>query len=189
MLPPGLHLFTWAPPAAGGALPLRSGYLHFFGQREIKVLRYDPAIEDVPAPSEDEEVQVVSKDHLKAIDGELAAFPLYSGDRWRALTSCITASVLQSVVGPGGRVDGLMKVAGQADEDLPPRISTGENGELVVGSKSGDRELAFVQFELKRSWAPGSTGETVTRDSKDKTWLFGDVVGRLGGGEFGDLVS
>lgn len=184
MLPPGLHLFTWAPPAAGGALPLLSGYIHFFEQREIKVLRYDPQIEDVPAPTEDEEVQVVSRDHLKSIDRELAAYPLYAGDRWRALTGYITAAVLDSVVGFGGRVDGLMKVTGQADDEIPPRITAGKDGQLIIGSHVGERELGFVEFELKRSWAPGATGETVTRDAKDKTWLFNHVVGRLGGGKW-----
>lgn len=45
-----------------------------------------------------------------------------------------------------------------------------------------EKQLHFAKYDLKRSWAAGATGEEITRDARDKSWLLGHVVQtQLGG--------
>lgn len=55
------------------------------------------------------------------------------------------------------------------------------------GGEGSDREegVVFAALDLRKSFPPGASGAEVTRWSLDKSWLFGEVVGRVwGGGRF-----
>jgi len=165
-LPPGLHLITWSPPPSStpgpSAIPLRSALLHVFKPKERVVLAYDDAFETVPIPSPSEG-EVISDDHLKTLDNELAPYPFDGLEGWNALTSHISGDVVKDVLGASGRVDGIMQADGEEDE---------------VSSKvvDGERVMRFPVYRLKRSWRDGAVGEEVTRYARDKSWLMGDVL-------------
>ena len=39
-----------------------------------------------------------------------------------------------------------------------------------------EKKLRFADYDLKRSWRTGATGEEITRDSQDKSWLLGNII-------------
>jgi len=125
-------------------------------------LAYDEAFETVPIPSPSEG-EVISDDHLKTLDNELAPYPFHGLEGWNALTSHISGDVVKDVLGASGRVDGIMQADGEEDE---------------VSSKvvDGERVMRFPVYRLKRSWRDGAVGEEVTRYARDKSWLMGDVL-------------
>lgn len=202
-LPPGLHLITWTPPpqhatgsnstpAGPSAIPIRSGLIRYFQPKERYLLRYDPATESVLLPpAGDDTITVITDDRLRTLDREMAAYPFEGLETWKALTSEVTESILRDVVGDMGRLDGMTPVQGDEGsngKDLNRRgkreWSGKEEQELAAMFGMGDeRQLSFAQFDLKRSWRAGAVGEEVTRYSRDKSWLLGTVISRLGGGE------
>ena len=158
--------------AGPSAIPIRSGLLRVFQSRERVSLRYDPALEDVPLTSTTED-EIISDEHLRAIDRELAPYPFAGLDRWRRLTSHISQAVLDEVLGPSGRVDGLLQVDGDEEGD-----------DLARAVNGSERTMRFPTFKLKRSWREGAVGDEVTRYAKDKSWLMGHVAtSSLGSGE------
>ena len=121
---------------------------------------------------------IVSDDHVKALDKELAPYPLAELDDWKALTGFIEPDIVDQVIGPGGGlVDGLSPLEGGDGK------KDGQSAEMAMETGRGSSPvLHFTSFRLKKSWKEGSVGEEVTRYSRDKSWLFGDLC-RTAGGE------
>jgi A1 cistron-splicing factor AAR2 len=118
---PDLANIAGAGPAA---IPIRSALLRIWNPRERVILSYDRQTESVPhspssvsgAPNDEEEpAQVISEDHLRTLDPEMAAYPWDGFPRWSGLTNLITREVLSGVLG-NGRVDAMTPVEGEVDE-------------------------------------------------------------------------
>lgn len=176
-VPPGLHLITWSPPTGSSgpsSIPLRSSILRWFKPQERLLLRYNPATEGV-----DDVDGLITDDRLKALDAELAPYPFEGGGRWRSLITHITPEVVKSVLGEKrkGRIDGMTGVVGVEEEDV--RLNE------KSGTVEREEKLRFPEVDPKRSWREGAVGEEVTRYARDKSWQFGHVVERGGGGESG----
>ena len=170
-LTPGIHLISWSPAAASStagqsAIPLRSGLIHVFKPKERIVLSYDKESETVAETLGSGEL--ISDDHLKTLDAELAPYPFEGLDRWKALTRHISQDVVQTVLGPSERVDGMMQAEGEEDVE--------DGKECRARSATGHQTMRFPQFRLKRSWRDGAIGEEVTRYARDKSWLLGDLI-------------
>lgn len=167
-------MITWAAPsspsatAGPSAIPVRSARLRTWASRQRVVLRYDPASEDMV--SED---AIISDDHLRTLDKEMAPYPFARLEAWKALTGHVSAAVIRDVLEEDGRSDGMMQVQGEKDESS--EISTLREA-LPVRAGTAERKMSFAHFDLKRSWPPGSVGEDLTRNAQDKSWLFGHVV-------------
>ncbi|KAK6909958.1 hypothetical protein I204_04875 [Kwoniella mangroviensis CBS 8886] len=200
-LPPGMHLITWSPtssasssttgpaspagPAGPAGIPIRSGIIRYTKPKERFVIRYD-------SQSEHTEVQldvVISDDRLKSLDGEMAPYPFDHLERWKSLTSHITEETIIQVIGGNNRViNGLIEVEGEEEDSVDRRKGNTNQGDENSTGGNGDK-LNFVRFNLKKSWRDGAIGEEVTRYSKDKSWLLGDVVERQLGGDPIKLIS
>lgn len=109
---------------------------------------------------------VISEDHLKSLDAELAPFPFKTLEGWKSLTSCITRDTLDTVLRGMDVLDGLVPVLGE---------EMGKGDDLEKASSEG-KGIQFTPFRLRRSWRDGAVGGEVTRYSKDKSWLFGHIV-------------
>ncbi|WVR06940.1 hypothetical protein IAU60_003976 [Kwoniella sp. DSM 27419] len=201
-LPPGLHLVAWSTSSpqvpttasrvhASGLESVRCGLLRYTGSKERVVLQYDARAEmtssggGAGAGGGDGAESVVSDDHLRGLDKEMAPYPFEGHERWKSLTSEISRAVLEQVV-PTGRVDGMTTVQGEM-EDTDSRELRKELEQLAQGREGqagpGEQDqMRFARFNLRRSWREGAVGEEITRYSRDKSWLLGDVVtGQLGG--------
>lgn len=129
------------------------------------MLSYDPKSEVV----EYDPTTMISEDHLKSLDKELAPYPFNGLNVWKATTSHITEETLQTVLGEDRMLSGMTHVTGEETE----------KGESMLGTGHTEEEgIKFVQFRLKKSWREGAVGEEVTRYSKDKSWLLSHVLQR-----------
>lgn len=134
-----------------------------FKSRERVVLSYDHETETVPTVTRPTDGVIISDDHLKTLDKELAPYPFDGLEKWKSLTRHISQDVLEDVLGESGRVDRMT----QAD---------GEDDEVDGRSVDGESRMKFPSFRLKRSWREGAVGEEVTRYARDKSWLMGNVL-------------
>lgn len=178
-LPPGFHFIAWSPPpssttAGPSVIPIRQAFVRNFSAKERYAVHYDKDTENISLPEND---TVISDDNLKTLDKELAPYPFERFEAWKSLTSHITPTILQSVIGPDGKVDGLMPVIDQ-EEDTLTRDMREKLEEIKRRSQNFGftKSLMFVRFSLKKSWRDGAVGEEVTVYSKDKSWLLGNVI-------------
>ena len=178
MIPSGLHLFTHSSPGTADApmtLPVRHGLFRTLRSRQTLVLKYAPEEEELipnlaDAQTGEEVETVLTREHLKTLDGNLGVYPLYRTKVWQRMTNCITNEDVERVVGKAGKLDSLME--SPADDEV---VHGRAQMEKVLPTKDG-KTLDFVAFDLKRSWSTQAVGEEVTRYSKDKTWLWKDVI-------------
>ncbi|WVW84051.1 hypothetical protein I302_106079 [Kwoniella bestiolae CBS 10118] len=183
-LPPGIHLITWSTSNGPGGIPIRSGLIKYLQPKERFILEHDPKndhteiIKDV----------VVSDERLKSLDGELAPYPFDQLEKWKGLISHITEETLQAVLGADGKIlNGLVEVEGEEEDSAERR--RGKGGATLREDAGESGKLDFVRFNLKKSWRDGAVGEEVTRFSRDKSWLAGDVMARQLGGDAFKLIS
>jgi len=177
MIPSGLHLFTHSSPSrpdAPTAMPVRHGLLRVLRSRQTLVLKYSAEEEELLPNLSDaqtgEEIEtVLERTHLKTLDAKLGVYPLYRTKMWQGLTGAVTTGDIERLVGKAGKLDSLMD--SPADDEVA-------KGQPQVITTEGTVSLAFVPFDLKRSWAADAVGTEVTRYSRDKTWLLRDVVNR-----------
>jgi A1 cistron-splicing factor AAR2 len=108
-----MHFHTM--PHSASSTGHRSGFLHFFREREILVREYDPATEDlVPAECMDQEQTARLQAAIREWEPRLGVYPLAEKDartptphqpttyqRWLQLTTHITHGVLESIFGTG----------------------------------------------------------------------------------------
>lgn len=134
-------------------------------------MRYDPKTEGIEYVD-----GIITDDRLKGLDKELAAYPFEGLGVWRSLVTRVTEEILDKVMAERkeGRLDGMTGIKGIEEEDV--RLNT-RSGKLETEGK-----LVFPVVDAKRSWRDGAVGEEVTKYSKDKSWLLGDVVKNEGGG-------
>jgi A1 cistron-splicing factor AAR2 len=144
-------------------------------------MRYDPKTENIDyLPGSDSgsgSSGVISDDSLKALDKELAAYPFEGLGVWRSVLTQVTPGLVEKVLGERkeGRLDGMTGVRGIEEEDT--RLNTRS------GTIEKEGKLVFPIVDPKRSWRDGAVGEEITKYSKDKSWMLGEVVKAEAGGE------
>jgi A1 cistron-splicing factor AAR2 len=137
--------------------------------KERILMKYDPKTENI-----DYVGGIITDDRLKGLDKELAAYPFEGLGLWRSLVSRVTEDILDKVMGERkeGRLDGMTSIKGMEEEDV--RLNS-------RGKLDAEGKLVFPVVDAKRSWRDGAIGEEITKYSKDKSWLLGDVVKNEGG--------
>jgi A1 cistron-splicing factor AAR2 len=137
--------------------------------KERILMKYDPKTENI-----DYVDGIISDDRLKGLDKELAAYPFEGLGLWRSLVSRVTEDLVDKVMGERkeGRLDGMTSIKGMEEEDV--RLNS-------RGKLDAEGKLIFPVVDAKRSWRDGAVGQEVTKYSKDKSWLLGDVVKNEGG--------
>jgi A1 cistron-splicing factor AAR2 len=191
LLPPGLHMFVYSSPQSSG-ISNRHAQLRFVAAKEVMVRTWtrkglqssqDPPAKRrrttsvAPAPA-----TVVSPDYIKSADAELAPYPFDKADEWKSLTSFVDIACLCRVIGLDENGDAVVdaQMPSTADEILVGQTKQwGKKRELEPAPKDEQEELLqFVKFDLRRSWQEGSTGEELSRNARDKSWLLGQVLWR-----------
>jgi A1 cistron-splicing factor AAR2 len=107
-------------------------------------------------------------------------------DTWKSLVSFVDARCLAGVVGFDTRGDAYVNAvmpSGTDEKELArasQRRTWGKAREEETTMEDGNDEsdgeddevLNFADFDLKRSWREGATGEELSKDSRDKTALL-----------------
>ncbi|OCF33026.1 hypothetical protein I316_05364 [Kwoniella heveanensis BCC8398] len=234
-VPPGLHLIAWSttspsPSSSSSAsvsmagpsnVPIRHAVLRYFNPKQRVVLHFDRSTESVMESGSgsantnaNASENVISDDHLRTLDKEMAPYPFSGLESWKALTEYITPDVLESVLGAhtdgDGLVDGMTSVEGEEEDsdskEMKNEVSTLSKNQPPLQPRSqfqpqseglgqeqdhraAAKKLKFVRFGLKRSWRDGAIGEEVTRFSRDKSWLLGDVLSNQLAGDLNKLLG
>ena len=175
-------------------MPIRHTVLRQLLGQETLVLKYSPQKEDLVPNATDattgEEIPtILTQEHLRSLDSELAAYPLHRWSAWEALTSCVSDEDIVRLVGPKRKLDSLFE--SPADDEVEPKKYGEQSGTAKITDRAGsqvsstDGHLMYAPFDLRRSWRKGAVGEEVTLYSKDKSWLLQHVIKeQFGGGEF-----
>lgn len=200
MIPPGIHLITWSVPSGhpSSAMPIRNAVLRKLSSQETYVLKYSPQEEDLVPNTTDattgEEIPtILTQEHLRSLDSELAAYPLYRWDAWKALTSCVSDMDIVRLVGPKRKLDSLFE--SPADDEVAPKGHVGQSGtadatDVALQPWPTEGHLSYAPFDLRRSWRKGAVGEEVTTYSKDKSWLLQHIIKeQFSRGRFPSFVS
>lgn len=163
---------TGVPDAA--ALPLRAAYVHVWAPRERVGLTFDPASEGTGSVRTE-----VPEAELRSLDSQLAPYPFAGLDGWKALTTCISAHVVEKAV-PGGKLDALSQVKGETF-DGKDKDAAAQEFLASTQASAGAPELHLPVFDLRRSWPEGSEAGDVSRWSVDKSKLWERLAGEAGG--------
>ncbi|KAL8804619.1 MAG: hypothetical protein Q9182_002427 [Xanthomendoza sp. 2 TL-2023] len=111
---------------------------------------------------------------------------------WWGLTGHISSGLLGWFTG-GDEWTVSSASSGVQDRDEIPGLS----GEEVAGVVGGEKELGMLGVDLRKTWREGAVGRERTEGARDRSWLLGEVCGRVsrsvGGGldgedEWGDVV-
>lgn len=171
-IPEGGDTGPGVPDAA--ALPLRSAFVHVWEPRERMGLTFDPSSENTSAVRTD-----IPEAELRQLDPQLAPYPFAGLDGWKALTTCVSKSVVEKAV-PGGKLDAMSQVKGETF-DAKDKDAAAQEFLASTQASAGAPELHLPVFDLRRSWPEGSEAGDVSRWSVDKSKLWERLAGEAGG--------
>ena len=88
---------------------------------------------------------------------------------WPSLTEFISADVLTRLVKSRGEEDWIISTTSCGPQDK-------ENIPGLEGNWGSERELGFLQIDLKRTWREGAIGAERTKAARDRSWALDDLV-------------
>lgn len=188
MVPPGLHFVHCSAAGTGGrdAGP-RSGRFLSLRRREVRVLRWDPAGEDVrPEPPEQGEAL---RDGLRELDPFLGPYPYETLKKWVSLSNFISEAAAEELQPESGQICAFAEVlpeaagrhtrdrAGQRRPPLGAECRSYAEG-LARLPRMRPRAGTQIRFsELPRQAFPdGATPEEITRHSMDLSYALERVM-------------
>ncbi|WWC89213.1 uncharacterized protein L201_004131 [Kwoniella dendrophila CBS 6074] len=194
-LPPGIHFITWSINQTGtntGTPPIKNGLIKYFEPKERFLIRYNPDLENIEFLKN----EIITDDKLRSIDSELASYQFHNLEQWKSLISKITKDDLHNVINGDTNnnneriLDGLVTVIGEEEDSIEYKKFTDPSSNEEKDSNTNHDSLNFVRFNLKKSWKKGEMiGEEITKYSKDKSWLLGNVIQEQLGGDPIKLIS
>ncbi|VVD01347.1 unnamed protein product [Leptidea sinapis] len=200
MIPPGLHYIHYAAVSKSTAdISPRSGFMHFFEQKEFLVKIWNKDKEDISKDEvSDESIQTL-KDNLLNLDRHLAPYPYEIWQKWRLLSSQITIGLAKKLSPESGIIRANMELLPTSDGDRPRGVKTlDETGEEGTTSNAGqsvskrakrlsaqEREdamlpdlkcvpgtaMRFTKFP-KEKYPPGSSPEEITKHYLDQSYTL-----------------
>ncbi|XP_026497014.1 protein AAR2 homolog [Vanessa tameamea] len=120
MIPPGLHYVHYsAVSKETGDISPRSGFMHYFDKKEFVVKMWDKKLEDISKDEISEESIQRLKDNLLNIDKHLAPYPYEIWQKWKQLSSQITAELAQKLSPLNGLIRASVDLLPMSDKDRP----------------------------------------------------------------------
>ncbi|KAL0832951.1 hypothetical protein ABMA28_001086 [Loxostege sticticalis] len=158
MIPPGLHYIHYSAVSKGtGDVSPRSGFMHYFEQKEFVVKMWDKKMEDISKDGiSDESIQRL-KDNLFNIDKHLAPYPYEIWQKWKLLTTHITAELAAKFSPENGIIRSSVELMSMTDEERPrgvkiqePMESQEENSEESPPTDPQEGSSTSGQSDAKR---------------------------------------
>ncbi|XP_063824605.1 protein AAR2 homolog [Ostrinia nubilalis] len=140
MIPPGLHYIHYSAVSKGtGDVSPRSGFMHYFQQKEFVVKMWDKKAEDISKEEiSDESIQRL-KDNLFNIDQHLAPYPYEIWQKWKLLTTHITAELAAKLSPECGIIRSAVELMSMTDEERP-RGAKGKVPEQMESQEENSEE-------------------------------------------------
>ncbi|KAI8804742.1 AAR2 protein-domain-containing protein [Cladochytrium replicatum] len=167
-IPPGLHLVCYNSPGvqrreAGG----RSGFFHDFQAREIVVKLWDAEAEDMYDDSHDPDQVERYRINVNDFIFGLGPYPLTPSDSLNYMGSSIAGSKVTDLYGL------WTSWTSHITPEVVKRVMKTRSSRTTT--KLGT-DFHFTNFDLRRSFPPGSAPSEVTKYSIDKSWLLEHLI-------------
>ncbi|XP_060086941.1 protein AAR2 homolog isoform X1 [Heteronotia binoei] len=193
MIPPGIHFLHYSSVSKDNSKESgpRVGFFLNLKQRDLQVLHWDPAKEEVdltPAPENETEAM---KANLQEMDKFMGPYPYDTLKKWISLTNFINEPVMQKLEPESRQICSFSEVlpvlAGKYTKDRVkqnlPRYDT-ECKSYAEGLarlpqmqvKAGT-EIRFTEIP-KQMYPQGATPEEVTRHSMDLSYALETVINK-----------
>ncbi|KAI7905954.1 A1 cistron-splicing factor [Cokeromyces recurvatus] len=180
LIPPGLHFIYFSTTSKEGKEGIRTGFFHFFESREILVRQWNPQIEDIRDESELDPNQVERlRYNIREFDRNMGPYPLDPPvyyERWKKLTNYITPGLVRRILPNNGKVSHLPDKSANLNPENDVAIAKDKRLGKAIEKEEG---MEFTDFDLRRSFPKGATGEEVTRWSLDKSWLARELLKKV----------
>lgn len=160
LLPPGLHYVYWSASAQDVGAS-RAGHFVYLQQKEVVVLRWDPADEELkPLEDPDEEMRYADGVRGFDFDQHLGPYPVQLADDWAELTRFASAKLvsriepaLKRISSKRAEYDAAEQPA--ADVDPPPAEASGDAQESR-GEAGMDVDVSGAEARLESNDQGGS---------------------------------
>ncbi|KAM5475570.1 hypothetical protein MauCBS54593_001262 [Microsporum audouinii] len=103
-------------------------------------------------------------------------------DEWSSLSSYITPSVLERILGRAeldseGRPRWMISSGSAAarDDDKIPGLASKGAANMSGKLAEDEKELRFLPVDLKNTWPPGAVGRERTEAARDRSWALGHI--------------
>ncbi|XP_049870185.1 protein AAR2 homolog [Pectinophora gossypiella] len=135
MIPPGLHYIHYSSVSKGsGDVGPRSGFMHNFQQKEFLVKMWDKKTEDMSKEEiSDESIQRL-KDNLLNLDRHLGPYPYDIWQKWKLLTSQMTAELVAKLSPECGIIRASVELLSTTDADRPRGVKSQSSAEKEDGT-------------------------------------------------------
>nr|XP_006813095.1 PREDICTED: LOW QUALITY PROTEIN: protein AAR2 homolog [Saccoglossus kowalevskii] len=116
MIPPGLHFIYYSAISQGSTnVGMRTGFFHYFKQREILVKKWDVRLEDISdyQPTEDEIKQY--KCNRRELDSFMGPYPYHSLKQWVSLSTFVSETLMNSLIPDNGKIQSVTELIGDKE--------------------------------------------------------------------------
>ncbi|XP_059062410.1 protein AAR2 homolog [Achroia grisella] len=174
MIPPGLHYVHYSAISKGsGDISPRSGFMHYFHKKEFLVKMWDKKSEDISHDEISEESIERLKDNLLNLDRHLAPYPYEIWQKWKLLTSQVTAELAAKLSPDSGIIRASVELMSTTDEDRPRGVKVANKS--LESQDSTSEESQKEQVSIEDDSTPGQSdakrAKRITREEKEDSML------------------
>lgn len=170
MIPPGLHYVHYSAVSKGtGDIAPRSGFMHYFHKKEFLVKMWDKKTEDLSKEEiSDESIQRL-KDNLFNLDRHLAPYPYEIWQKWKLLSSQITAELAAKLAPESGMIRASVELLSMTDAERPRGVKSSSSSISQENEKSPTKE-DFSEEQIA-GHSSAKRAKRITREEKEKSLL------------------
>nr|XP_039269262.1 protein AAR2 homolog [Styela clava] len=187
MIPPGLHFIFYSSNGKhGGHSSPRSGFFHFFKQREIFISHWDVNNEEIQFSHKSVDEMNSLRDNLKNLDKNLAPYPYDTLEKWVSLTDWINNDVMVKLQPENGKIQSVPELISESNVSpsgkemseesvkVPRSSAVDEDGLPILKPKPGT-EIKFSMIP-KQWYPPNATPHEISKHSVDSSYILGQII-------------
>ncbi|KAI8845198.1 A1 cistron-splicing factor [Chytriomyces cf. hyalinus JEL632] len=205
LIPPGFHfVFYSSKSTVTGESGIRTGFFKFFDPKEIHVVQWDAANEDIMDEKDLDKDQIQRlRFNIMEFEPNLGAYPLMphpqqpvpTFQKWLRLTHMITKPLIRRMLPTDMKVSSLVSVS--RFSDLDARIVSESDGAATASyvNPAGSNDallrmnIQFTPIDLKRSFPPNATPDQITKYWFDKSYLLSTALSNHYHGDYRLLLG
>ncbi|XP_066945372.1 protein AAR2 homolog [Macrobrachium rosenbergii] len=208
MIPPGVHFIYYSAVSRQGETAPRTGFFHYFKQKDLVVRHYDPSAEDLENKDPDPEEVERIRTNLRDLDRFLGPYPMDSWRKWVSLTQHVSSEDMERMIPLTGKISSVPELVSQNQSfsssaakkkknegnisQSSEMQSSGQNQQECATTSSQPykssipdmepvpgTEIRFSKFP-SRPYPEGATPSEITRFSLDSSYSVGKLVENIG---------
>lgn len=204
MIPPGIHFLHYSSVSKNNIKESgpRTGFFLSLQQRDLRVLHWDQANEEVDlTPASEQETEAI-RTNIQEMDKFLGPYPYDTLKKWISLTTFINELLMQKLQPESGQICAFSEVLpvlpgkftkDRAEQNLPPYDTECKSyaeglARLPKMQLKAGTEIRFTEIP-KQMYPKGATPEEVTRHSMDLSYALETVISKQYSGNPQDVLG